>query len=96
MPAMPVDDPGVPLRRPASTSLDIALDRTPVRKLEFVDIDPTPVRPSRRRVSGGQTGAAGASATTADAAVSDAMEVGAASSMDPGEPRWSLWGDAEV
>ena len=86
---MPVEDPDVPVIRAAPTrSLDIALDRTPVRKLEFVDIDPTPVRSPRRRAAVAMD--AGASAATLD-------DVGAAAaSIDPGEPRWSLWGDAEV
>ncbi len=89
-PTMPLDDPAVPVRRPAGRSLDIVLDRTPVRKLEFVDIDPTPIRQPRRRATSSD------SATAADGAVSDAIELTAPSSIDAGEPRWSLWSDAEV
>ncbi len=79
-----------PVRQPARQSLDIVLDRTPVRKLEFVDIDPTPIRQPRRRAT------AGNAATATDGAVSDAVELTAPSSIDAGEPRWSLWSDAEV
>ena len=92
MPVMPAEDSDAPVQRPVARSLDIVLDRTPVRKLEFVDIDPTPVRPPRRRAATGEAGAPVGTATATDAAISD----GAASSFDPGEPRWSLWGDAEV
>ena len=79
-----------PSGTPPRQSLDIVLDRTPVRKLEFVDIDPTPIRQPRRRATTGDA------ATAADGAVSDAVELTAPSSIDAGEPRWSLWSDAEV
>jgi len=90
---MPDDAPIAPIRPPSSPSLDIVLDRTPVRKLEFVDIDPTPIRPRRRR-SAAVDG--GAPAGNGDGPDSEIAELAAASSIDPGEPRWSLWGDAEV
>jgi hypothetical protein len=90
---MPDDGAGAPVRRPSPPSLDIVLDRTPVRKLEFVDIDPTPIRPQRRRPAA-VDGAA--PAATADGPDSEVAELAAAASIDPGEPRWSLWGDAEV
>ncbi|HEV8401922.1 MAG TPA: hypothetical protein VGQ31_02675 [Candidatus Limnocylindrales bacterium] len=85
--------PIAPIRVPPPRSLDIILDRTPVRKLEFVDIDPTPIRPQRRRPATADrtTPAAGA-----EGPASDVAELAAAGSVDPGEPRWSLWGDAEV
>ena len=50
-PAEPVDGPATPVRRPAPRSLDVGLDRTPVRKLEFVEIDPTRLQPRRRAVA---------------------------------------------
>jgi len=90
---MPDDAPVAPVRRSSSPLLDIVLDRTPVRKLEFVDIDPTPIRGQRRRRVAGDGVAQGA---TADGPDSEVPELAAASSIDPGEPRWSLWGDAEV
>jgi hypothetical protein len=93
VPVMPEDGSAAPVRRPSSPSLDIVLDRTPVRKLEFVDIDPTPIRLQRRR----RAAVDGAvPAATADGPDSEVAELAAASSIDPGEPRWSLWGDAEV
>jgi hypothetical protein len=64
----------------------MVLDRTPVRKLEFVDVDPTPIK---RRRSGSADG--GASTLTDEPTVA-----GLPAAMDPSEPRWSLWGDAEV
>jgi hypothetical protein len=86
-------DPGVPIRPAPTRSLEVVLDRTPVRKLEFVDIDPTPLRPQRRRAVTLEAG--GAPSITAESTDSKIAER-AASSIDPGEPRWSLWSDAEV
>jgi hypothetical protein len=60
-------------------------DGTPVRKLEFVEVGAGPVKPSRR---------SRASAATAEAETF--MPAEAPESVQPGEPRWSLWGDAEV
>ncbi len=72
--------------RTVSAPLNVVYDRTPVRKLEFVDVDPTPVKP-RRRVPAG--GAASEVIVAPEAAESPAP-------IDPGEGRWSLWSDAEV
>ena len=80
------EDPIGTVRLPAPARADLALDRTPVRKLEFVDVDPTPIK--RRRSS---TPDGGAGAVTEDQAVA-----GLPAAIDPAEPRWSLWGDAEV
>jgi hypothetical protein len=82
-----------PIRAPAARSLAIVLDRTPVRKLDFVDIDPAPIRPQRRRAA---TTDRGSAAAMTDGAGSEGAEPAATSSIDPGEPRWSLWGDAEI
>jgi hypothetical protein len=64
-------------------------DGTPVRKLEFVEVGAGsvkgPGKPSRR--------------TPASAPASEAEAVTPAETLapvNPGEPRWSLWGDAEV
>jgi hypothetical protein len=61
-------------------------DRTPVRKLEFVEVGSAPSKAPRRRPSN----AAGRGESEA------LMPAEPASSVAPGEPRWSLWGDAEV
>jgi len=60
-------------------------DGTPVRKLEFVEVGAGPVRSPRRTP---------ATATDAHAEAFTPTETPAP--VDPGEPRWSLWGDAEV
>jgi hypothetical protein len=93
VPVIPDDAPVAPVRRSSSPSLDIVLDRTPVRKLEFIDIDPTPIRGQRRRRAAGD---GIAPAATADGPGSEVGELAPAPSIDPSEPRWSLWGDAEV
>ncbi len=58
-----------------------------------MDIDPTPIRPQRRRRTAGE---GAAPATSSDGSDNELAELAAASSIDSGEPRWSLWGDAEV
>jgi hypothetical protein len=93
---MPVEEPGVPVRWSPTRSLDIVLDRTPVRKLEFVDIDPTPLRPQRRRAASVEASAPAATIDTVDAAVGDGPDMAAGAAIDSGEPRWSLWGDVEA
>ena len=70
---------------PVPARADLTLDRTPVRKLEFVDVDPTPIK--RRRSSTANGGGGGTEEQAAP---------GLPSAIDPTEPRWSLWGDAEV
>ena len=63
-------------------------DGTPVRKLEFVEVGAAPAKAPRRRPSN----AAGRQAEP------DALTPAEppSSPVAPGEPRWSLWGDAEV
>ena len=62
-------------------------DGTPVRKLEFVEVGAAPAnaKASRRRPS---------PATDARSDAFTPAEPQAA--VAPGEPRWSLWGDAEA
>jgi len=61
-------------------------DGTPVRKLEFVEVGAAPAKAPRRR-----------SSNAAGQAEPDALTPGEpASSVALSEPRWSLWGDAEV
>jgi hypothetical protein len=61
-------------------------DGTPVRKLEFVEVGTTPAKAPRRRTSRPETDAQPDAFTPAE----PPAPVGA------GEPRWSLWGDAEA
>ena len=61
-------------------------DGTPVRKLEFVEVGSAPAKApaeGERR-----------SASAAEAEALTPAEPSAP--VSPGEPRWSLWGDAEV
>ncbi len=63
---------------------DTVDDGTPVRKLEFIEVGAMPVRtPRRRPVS--------MPAAEAEAFAPDEPPA----PLSPGEPRWSLWGDAE-
>ena len=60
-------------------------DGTPVRKLEFVE------------VGSGTSKAPRKAAVTASAAEAETRTPAEPSApVNPGEPRWSLWGDAEV
>jgi len=86
----PIEDPIGTGRRPTPRPLDIAMDRTPVRKLEFVEVDPLPVKPRRGAAAGGGA----VSDASSDAGVAAVGEL--PSSINQGEPRWSLWGDAEI
>ena len=60
-------------------------DGTPVRKLEFVEVGSALAKAPCKAV---------ASASAADAESLTPAEPSAP--VSPGEPRWSLWGDAEV
>jgi hypothetical protein len=80
--------PADPERRlpPAYQPID---DGTPVRKLEFVEVAATPAKaplrsPARTHSPTPEADAAGLTPAQTPAPVT------------PGEPRWSLWGDAEV
>ncbi len=60
-------------------------DGTPVRKLEFVEVGSAPAKAPRK------------AAASASAAETEALTPAEPSApVSPGEPRWSLWGDAEV
>jgi hypothetical protein len=72
---------------------DVDLDRTPVRKLEFVEVRSGPGKGSRRRPA-----PTGAGAVDGTASVDDAPEATDAAVMPlagPTETSWSLWGDAD-
>jgi hypothetical protein len=60
-------------------------DGTSVRKLEFVEVGGGPAKAPKQ---------APASAPAAEAEPFTPAEPAAA--VNPGEPRWSLWGDVEV
>ena len=60
-------------------------DGTPVRKLEFVEVGAAPAKAPRRR-----------SSNAAGQAEPDGLTQSEPASVAPSEPRWSLWGDAEV
>ncbi len=67
------------------TADDDVRDRTPVRRLEFVEVSPGPGRARGRTArTSGQATEGEAVAVTADA-----------TPVTPPEPTWSLWGDAE-
>jgi hypothetical protein len=68
---------------------DPADDGTPVRKLEFVEVAGGPITKPRRTPVGAPTAEAEAEAQ----AFAPAEPPPA---FSPGEPRWSLWGDAEI
>jgi hypothetical protein len=63
---------------------------TPVRKLEFVEVGAGPVKAPRRNPKG----APAAEVDPEEAFAFTPAETPAA--VNPGEPRWSLWGDAEI
>jgi len=87
--------PGTGLR-PSPGLADDGPDRTPVRRLEFVEVRSASVRPRTRTASAKKTAAAMA-ATGAPGC----PEVGDDDAVDPPlpilpvEPGWSLWGDIE-
>jgi hypothetical protein len=72
--------------RRGPTPYDPIDDGTPVRKLEFVEVGAAPVTGPRRT--------SGALAAAAETEVLTPAETPVP--VSPGEPRWSLWGDAEV
>jgi hypothetical protein len=78
------EDPIGTVRLPSPARADLALDRTPVRKLEFVDVDPTPIKKRRSSKADG------------DGVTEEQAVAGLPAAIDPAEPRWSLWGDTEV
>ena len=71
--------------RPVPQPFHPVEDGTPVRKMEFVEVGSAPAKAPR-------TAAARASTARTEALT----PVEPAASVSPGEPRWSLWGDADV
>ena len=110
---VPIEVAPTPGERRTTAPLHVVEDRTPVRKLEFVEVGSSPAAPRRRPAAGaGAGGVAGAAGGVAGAAGGVAGAAGAGpetavSAETPvsaeylvptalGEPRWSLWSDAEV
>jgi hypothetical protein len=90
---------------------ELDLDRTPVRRLEFVEVGttvPVTTTPGRRATQTSRKRAGtlepvalamaassgSGSAADADFAI-DGIPAQDANQRGSGEPRWSLWGDAE-
>jgi hypothetical protein len=100
-----------PVHRTPPAAPDIDLDRTPVRRLEFVEVGTTapPARSTGRRAPPAQrkrTGVLDPVAVAASSgsggpahhaqAIESPVPAPNANQRGSGEPRWSLWGDAEV
>jgi len=62
-------------------------DETPVRKLEFVEVGAAPAKAPRRKTSRPAADVQPDAFTPAEPP---------SSPVAAGEPRWSLWGDAEI
>jgi hypothetical protein len=84
--AVPIDGAVTGPERHVTPAFDAIDDGTPVRKLEFVEVGTATATAPRRK----RTPAATEAETDDFASVEQPATVGA------GEPRWSLWGDAEV
>jgi hypothetical protein len=79
------DDPpasGIP--RSAPTPSTVVVDRTPVRRLEFVEVGMVVARPSRTPVE-----------SLVDDGADAVPEPAPVPEPGPPETRWSLWGDLE-
>jgi len=99
--ATPIAEPSAdPLRRPYPAAPDLDDDRTPVRRLEFVEVRsaPRPAARPGRRGGGRRTELVGAAAGTTGDQVSpvDASPEGDRDAPGAPEPRWSLWGEADA
>jgi hypothetical protein len=79
-----IETPAANAQRPALAPLNVVEDRTPVRRLEFVEVRSTPVR-SRRRTAAAAAAPEAATAANREASIA----------VSPVEPGWSLWGDPE-
>ena len=79
------ETPAAGIPRSAPTPATFVEDRTPVRRLEFVEVGPVSRRPSRQRA---ETSVAVAEFEPDDRGPEPAQP-------GPPETRWSLWGDLE-
>jgi hypothetical protein len=69
------------------TLSDVVEDRTPVRRLEFVEVRTSAPTTRRRKAQAGRPVGAETPNTTA--------QPEAQAAVIAGEPRWSLWGDSD-
>jgi len=97
-------------RRPMPAAVDMDPGRTPVRRLEFVEVGPSldaePEHRLRRRKPDHATRPASPPTTTADRGLAVATAAASRTAppsaetvrLQPGsaEPRWSLWSDGEI
>jgi hypothetical protein len=90
---VPIEVAPTPGERRMTTPLHVVEDRTPVRKLEFVEVRPTPASSSRRRPPAVES-AAGIQTTEFTAEPIDAADT--LMTVSPAEARWSFWSDTEV
>jgi hypothetical protein len=90
---VPIEVAPTPGERRTTAPLHVVEDRTPVRKLEFVEVGSAPARPSRRRTLAVED-AAGTQATEFSAEPLDVAET--LTTVSTPEGRWSLWSDSEV
>ena len=102
--------PTTPVHRTPPAAPDMDLDRTPVRRLEFVEVRTTtgspvtgrrPAPAARKRATSpgpvsvtASSRPGGADGNGLGIAIDDTPAPDA-NQRGPGEPRWSLWGDAE-
>jgi hypothetical protein len=87
---VPIEVAPTPGERRTTAPLHVVEDRTPVRKLEFVEVGPAPAAPRRRAVKTG-VGPQAAESTGEPIEVTESLVA-----ASPAEPRWSFWSDAEV
>jgi hypothetical protein len=85
--ALPIEVDTAPMRRWAPAPADDIELGTSVRKLEFVEVASASATPKRAR---------GKRPSAREAQRDTEITPDTALPVDPGEPRWSLWGDAEV
>jgi hypothetical protein len=104
---VPLEEASAPIRRTPPVAPEIVLDRTPVRRLEFVEVGgAAPAKTARRSPATAKPGrgstpqptpvTSGGRVVPAD----DDPAIGPipapnANQRGSAEPRWSLWGDGE-
>ena len=89
---VPIEVVPTPGQRRATAPLHVVEDRTPVRKLEFVEVGSGTLKARRRPAAAAEVGRAGVGPRTAEAALDNETPL----PVNTGEPQWSLWSDVEV
>jgi len=108
---VPPEGPTTPVHRTPPAAPDVDLDRTPVRRLEFVEVGTTVAvtkstgrraTPATRKRTGALDPVAVAASGASGGPARDGLEFDPApapapnaNQRDSGEPRWSLWGETE-